>query len=231
MSMAWMYGFHTSLFMGTGGRLLAGTGGIVLVLMLVTGTALAVRKPPGGKPGVVRRWHWRVGLATVPGMIVMLVTGLWLAVYDWTYPLIQRASPTVTISRPAESVSLPLSLDAAVALAMRHVPGEARMVDFLGNADRTVVISLRTGSDASPHRPATRVWVDRNAGTVIATRTAKSMGSLEHMESWLVPLHGGQAFGPIGRWAAFLTGVLLLVSASLGVGSLVSKKLAARIGS
>ena len=140
VSMAWLYDFHTSLLMGTGGRLLAGIGGIVLVLMLLTGTALVLRSPQGHQNHVVPRWHRRAGLVALPGMIAMLATGLWLAVYDWTFPLIQRVSPTVTVSRANGFTTLPLSLDAAIALAVRHVPGEARTVDFLDTSERTVVI-------------------------------------------------------------------------------------------
>lgn len=227
-AMTILYDLHTSMLLGPPGRILIGVGGAALATMLITGMLMAFRRSQTYPDQPARRWHRYVGLAALPGMFVMLATGLWLAFYDWTYPYIDRISPMVASSRPVSSVPLPLSLDDAVALAQRHASGSPRMINFLGNGSRTVVVSLYTTSDANPNRPATRVWVDMGAARITAQRSSTDMGFMEKTESWLLPLHSGQVLGSAGRWLVVSIGMLMIACASLGFMMTILRRSGAR---
>jgi uncharacterized iron-regulated membrane protein len=240
-----IYDLHFQLQLGTGGQTVVG---IVGVLMLISfGSGLYLWWP--------RKGHWRNGLTVRRGarpqrrdfdlhrvtgiygvalLLVMSGTGIFMALPDYTEPVVEVFSPITprigTIASNGSGGAADINVDAAVAIARDHLPG-ATVTGVGLPREQAGTYRVALSEPAHPRDSAGRsyVRVDRHTGAVRTTRTWADMTAADRFLDWQLPLHNGEAFGLIGRLIVFVTGLLPL--ALLVTGFLIwrHKRRAARL--
>lgn len=220
--MTWIYDLHMNLLAGDTGKQVAGWSGIAILLLLLTG--LAVWWPRGSwrkalafkrQAAPLRRlrdWHKLVGLCGLPLLIVLVATGVMLALpqeRDWVLtrtlaPLDTPASPRVSRTR---GPILPLTR--LLASAHRAVP-EARLVwiEIPGDVATPVRLRVQVPGDPSTRFPRSYIHVDRRSGVVVAFVDYRKSGASNAVNTWLHPLHDGSIGGLPVRILVFLAGLV-----------------------
>ncbi len=186
-----IYDLHFQLQLGAGGQTMVGIVGVLMLLSL--GSGLYLWWP--------RKRHWRTGLTIrrgarpqrrdfdlhrvtgIYGVVLLLVmsgTGIFMALPDYTEPVVEVFSPITprigTLASNGSGDAVDIDVDAAVAIARRQLP-EANVTGVgLPRADAgTYRVAL--SEPAHPRGSAGRsyVRVDRHTGEVRATRTWSGM--------------------------------------------------------
>ena len=79
----WLRRLHDGLFLGDAGRAIVGVAGVMLVLLCLTGPWVRprdrARRTARKFESGAERWHWRIGLWSLPLVLVMILTGTALA--------------------------------------------------------------------------------------------------------------------------------------------------------
>lgn len=229
---SWIYDLHYSLLLGDSGKTLLGIGGGLLLLLI--GSGLYLWWPARGqwrpalaiKSGAV--WKRRVyDLHVKPGvyiaavMIVVVATGLVLAVPAWFKPGIGWFSPLTAAVRPAGSlpVNSPfIAAEVAMVAAQAHFPDA--QVRWLETPTLTVPvwrIQMRQAGEVNRRFPRSQVWVDAQTAAVIAVREPGQNSTGDSIFDWLHPLHNGEAFGLAGRIVVCALGLLPLLAFVTGL--------------
>ncbi len=221
-AMTWIYDLHYRLQLGPRGGELVGYAGIALLALLLSGLwawwprgswtkALRLRRqaPP---VRTLRDWHKLSGLAGLPLLAVLTVTGVMLALPDETDAVLAPAFG------PPPQLPQPLSRDGsgeqiapsrAVAVAARAMP-EARLawieVPALGNM--AFRLRLQQPGEHSRRFPHSYVWIDQHDGDVLDRFDATRGSAATLIGSWAHPLHDGSAGGAVLRWLLFVAGLV-----------------------
>ena len=230
-----IYDLHFKLQLGAGGQTVVGIVGVLILISL--GSGLYLWWP--------RKGHWRTSLTVLRGarsqrrdfdlhrvtgiygialLLVMSGTGIFMALPDYTEPVVEAFSPitprTGTIASNVSGDAVDIDVDAAVAIARDHLPG-AKVTGIGLPREEAGTYRVALSEPAHPRDSAGRsyVRVDRHTGEVRATRTWDGMTAADRFLDWQLPLHNGEAFGLIGRLIVFVTG--LLPSALLVTGFLI----------
>ncbi len=229
-TMTFLYDLHYQLLLdGVGGKAV-GLGGFLLLLSMVSGLVLwwprNGRWPAALRPqlrrGIARKtWdlHTRSAVYGLPLLLVLTVTGILLALPDWLNPLIDRISPLQETPHPVALVPGLRSVtpDAAVDRAVPELPGaRPSWVETPSGDNGTYRVRLWAPGEPSHRFPHNDIWIDPSTGAVLATQDVRTRGAGDSLLAWLHPLHNGEAGGPIGRWFAFIGGILPMVLAVTG---------------
>ena len=219
-----IYDLHFQLQLGPGGQTVVGIVGVLMLCSL--GSGLYLWWP--------RKRHWRTGLTVRRGarpqrrdfdlhrvtgiygaalLLVMSGTGIFMALPDYTEPVVELFSPITprvgTIASNGARDAADIHVDTAVEIARNHLPG-ARVtgvgIPHRGSGTYRVALSEPTHPRASAGRSYVRV--DRHTGEVRAARTWAGMTAADRFLDWQLPLHNGEVFGVIGRLVVFVTGLL-----------------------
>jgi len=178
--------------------------------------------------------HRVTGIYGVALLLVMSGTGIFMALPDYTEPVVEVFSPITprigTIASNGSGGAADINVDAAVAIARDHLPG-ATVTGVGLPREQAGTYRVALSEPAHPRDSAGRsyVRVDRHTGAVRTTRTWADMTAADRFLDWQLPLHNGEAFGLIGRLIVFVTGLLPL--ALLVTGFLIwrHKRRAARL--
>ncbi|KQO09311.1 PepSY-associated TM helix domain-containing protein [Sphingomonas sp. Leaf242] len=227
----WIYDLHYRLLLGEPGGIAMGIAGIAMLVLIVSGLwawwprpggwwrALRFKRPAAA----IRRLydlHKLTGLIGLIPLLAITATGVVLDLPDQTRPLIARVSPLFHM--PAlivEPVVRALPVDRLIAVAQRRFPdGALAWIETPATATAPIRINLARPGEPSRRFPRTNVLLDPYTGRILAVRDGLADTSGDTVLNWLHPLHGGEAFGLIGRWLAFVTG--LVPSAMLVTGLL-----------
>lgn len=215
--MSWLYQLHMQLRAGDFGSQLVGWSGVALLLLLVSGIAAwwprgSWRKALAFKHDAVpirrlRDLHKLVGLLSVAFMLVLVATGVLLALPAVTQVLL---APTA-IPAPTSAAQGGGSVTIAQALAAAHnaLPdGRPVFVDV--PASRAASIRVRVQVPGDPHArfPGSYVFVDRFSGTVLAFHDIRRSNTGTAMASWIRTLHDGTVGGMTTRILAVLLGLV-----------------------
>ena len=218
----WIYDLHYRLLLQKPGGIAMGIAGIVMLAMLVTGLWAWWPRPGGWRASLAwkrrasrsRRLydlHKWAGIAGAVVLIVVTVTGVMLDLPDQVRPIVARSSPLFV---PPKLHSTPrgrrmVSLDALVARAEAALPGASlAWIETPADASGVVRVNLAVPGEPSRRFPRSNVWLDPYDGRVLAVRDERRDSAGDIMLTWLHPLHGGEAFGLIGRWLVFVSGLL-----------------------
>lgn len=227
----WIYDLHYRLLLGKPGGIAMGIAGIAMLGLTLSGVwawwprsggwwrALRFKRAAAA----IRRLydlHKLTGLIGLIPLLVITATGVLLDLPDQTRPLIARASPLFHV--PAMVVvptGAALPVDQLIATARRRFPdGALAWIETPANATAPIRINLARPGEPSQRFPRTNVWLDPYTNRILAVRDGLADTRGDTALNWLHPLHGGEAFGLLGRWLAFVTG--LVPSIMLGTGLL-----------
>jgi uncharacterized iron-regulated membrane protein len=224
---------HTKLLIDKGGKILVGFGGVMLLVLSVSGMFLwsGWRKL---KAGFKIRWQarWQMlnydlhqvgGMAIVSALILLALTGTALA---WDKPLQELG----LLQTPGgEKIEIPLereieigdiAFDRAIAAADRVLPdGRVTRIDLPDPQHGYLRIHKRLSGDwLHPHGKS---WVDVEpiASEVLGIRDSATLSWMEKLRSAIGPLHTGHFGGllvrsiyavcGLGTAAASVTGIMI----------------------
>ncbi|SOB86401.1 Uncharacterized iron-regulated membrane protein [Sphingomonas guangdongensis] len=224
--MSWLYEVHMHLLAGEGGRLVVGWGGAASLLLLLSGVvawwprgswrkalALKRRAAPIRR---VRDLHKLTGVGSAALLLVVVATGVLLALPEVKAALRFPASPPDPRSAAATGVQIPVAR--ALAAARQAVPdGRLAFIDVPGAGDAPFRVRLAVPGD--PHRrfPSSYVWIDQHSGRVLAVRDLRSGGTGATLSAWIRPLHDGSVGGLPIRIVAVLVGLMPAVLFATGL--------------
>jgi uncharacterized iron-regulated membrane protein len=225
--MEWLFRLHTELLVGEVGTYLVGVGGILLLLMIVTGLRLWW---PGRKKlalgFAIRRGRGRflfnfdlhkiVGFAAAPLLTLIVVTGVLLTFDALADRLFYGLSLTTSESVPPKNL-LPdhpttaerLPLDELRRIAEEAMPNTTT-ISMRMPQRASDLVQVRSRAPASPH-PNGRCFVhlDPYSGRVLWTRDERRFSPAEGIRSiWLYPLHIGRYGGGPSRVVHVLIGFI-----------------------
>lgn len=220
--MTWIYDLHMNLLAGDFGKQVAGWSGIAILTLLLTG--LAVWWPRGTwrkalafkrQAAPLRRlrdWHKLSGLWGLPVLIILVATGVLLALpqeRDWvlTRTLAPLDAPVTPAVAAGEGAAQPLSR--LLESAHRAVP-DARLVwiEIPGDASAPVRFRVQVPGDPSRRFPRSYIHVDRHSAAVVAVVDYRKSGASSAFNTWLHPLHDGSIGGLPVRILVFLFGLV-----------------------
>ncbi|WP_321447840.1 PepSY domain-containing protein [uncultured Cohaesibacter sp.] len=196
----WLTDLHRSLFMGDGGRMTAGLGAAVMLLICVSGLIMLKRRMGGWRQlfspirgTLSQRLHLEVARMAIVGLSLSAITGLYMTAA--TFGLAPDGSgsniafPDVKGGTPAPIVSLEGLQNVSVT--------QLRDLTFPYNGDASDTFTLTTANGSG--------YVDQATGALLAY-TPNS--SAKQIYEFIYMLHTGDGLAPLA---------LLLGFASLGV--------------
>lgn len=227
----WIYKLHIELFAGRSGAVLVGISGILLIVSLVSGvylwwplwkhswrTALAVR----GSGRLIFDLHKVLGLVSVPVLMVIAFSGVYMVFPGWFEPIGELVSAKADtqrpplVSQPAIDAT-PISADRAAEIGLSQLPGsELNRIYFPSSEKGVYAIRMRQPGDIRRTMGSSRVWVEQYSGEVLAVRDWNEKSAADTFFAWQFPLHNGEAFGLVGRGLVLTAGVLPLLLYATG---------------
>jgi uncharacterized iron-regulated membrane protein len=226
--MGWVFNLHMYLLAGDAGQYVVGTGGIGLLLLVVTGCYLwwpGVKKLSLGfalrrrKTGFVFTYdlHKLVGIVVAPALALMVTTGVLLTFYNVGSYLIHGLLLTERAEEPGPDVMKSaaggtvesLSLNDVSARAERHVPGgrTSAIAPPLGPED-AIKLWVRLPGDPRPNVGGNLMWLDQYSGAVLWERDPKTASLASEIdEKWVITLHFGTLGGEPVRLLYCLAGL------------------------
>lgn len=217
-----LHEFHRRLFLGKTGDWIAGTGGLVLVLLAVSGIilgwpngrrwgrALTIRVSAGWRR-LTYDGHRAVGLVTAPLLMVSGLTGAYFVFHSPVDRLAAKIQPAAPVSfLPITPGGRRLPLDELVSMARPEFPGaELTWLTLPAEPADPLMVRFRQSGEEHPNGRSF-VGVDPYAGAVVGRIDANAAPGTRRLLNNLYPLHIGVIGGIPHRWLLVLTGLLPL---------------------
>lgn len=215
---------HHQLWAGSGGAIVTGIMAIFTALTLFIAIYLwwpgSARLRKKLSPAPMRtpfanaaRLHEWLGIWIVAVLIVLAVSGLYLAQPEWLKPVLavlpDVAASTNATPRNTRQCTAAIGFDQAIARAARFAPGEALAAIQTEDFKTWDIVFREPGSSTALRQ--THVKADLNCGAVQLLHSPASHGVRTGVEWWLTSLHDGTAFGMPGRILVALSGIAPLV--------------------
>jgi uncharacterized iron-regulated membrane protein len=217
----WLYELHYRLLMGRTGATIMGWLTVIMLVAVVTGVILWWRLGrsragrftfdlKGLSPRHLYDQHRLLGLVTTVFLTIVLTTAVMMTLSKQVRPMLAAVSP-ITAQQKPQSKPLPgaarISIDRAVAIASARMPNAALTWVQVPNRPKGVfAVRFRQPGEPSRRFPRTYVWVDQFSGQVLGVQDGLSGTASDKILMWLYPLHGGEAFGVVGRIFIVLLG-------------------------
>lgn len=224
-AMTWIYDLHMQLAVAPAWRDVVGWAGLVILCLLLTGLwawwpkgswRKALRYKRGASSlRTLRDIHKLSGLASLPLLLMLVVTGVMLALPDQsnavlahvTGPVDEAPSPKST---PADGPQI--SIAQALAVAHRVMPqGRLAWVEAPGQPTGTFMVRIQQPSDPSYRFPHSYVFIDQFSGVIVGMQDSRQASTSTSVNNWLHPLHDASVGGILLRAAAALVGIVPLV--------------------
>ena len=223
--MTWLYELHMHLLLDAPGRAFVGWTGLVMVVLLLTGLwswwpraswrnalhfkreAVATRR--------LRDIHKLAGLAGLPLLLMLVLTGVMLALPDESNVVLERSVGPVTKApqaRSSASSGEQISIAHALAVAHQVVP-QARLawVEAPGPGTGVFLVRVQQPGDPSYRFPHSYVYVDQYSGRVVAVQDRQRFAASNVINNWLHPLHDASIGGLWLRMPVALAGLVPLL--------------------
>lgn len=195
----WMKDLHRSLFLGSPGHGVAGAGALVMLMLLVSGALLLVRRV-GGWRNLLRplrgnfsqRWHAEVGRLALLGLLLSALSGLYMCATTFDFVADgSQSEPAFPDHISAGSASPVASLQALQATDLTDL----REFVYPSPNNPQDVFSLRTAQGDG--------YVDPVSGTLLSYQTHDGMYTVYE---WIYRLHSGEGLW----WLGLLLGLSAL---------------------
>lgn len=239
-----VYGIHVDLLLGHTAMWLLGLLGFLWAIDHVAGAVLALPRLSKWKRSFKVKWtaggyrrdydlHRAVGLWLLPVTLVLALTGVYFNWYDYA----EAAASTVSEVTPryphtlpdldAPLYDAPAPLDRVVEAAAAE--GDGRGVDMIGYVPAKGVYEARvfSAADIDPYGRQL-VTVDARTGAVLDSRHQSEGTAADAAFAWQYPLHSGKAFGGVGRFLVFVSGIAVAALNVTGVSVWWRKRRARR---
>jgi len=218
--MRFVHMLHFRLHLGRSGQNLVGTIGLLSLVLFMAGAAMLWQRR-GGQT-LMRRWHPRLALYSLPVLALVVISGVLLALPQYTRPAVEQLSPLGGLDLSLESTLIDSSEDIGLSTALNRsseVMPEARPVSVgLPRGEKGIYrVSLAAPEETWQWRGSAHVVIDRYSGEVLSQRHWSQRSGGDHFMAWLRPLHGGSAFGLVGKILYALIGLLPLFLYITGV--------------
>lgn len=217
--MRFVHVLHFRLHLGRSGQTFMGVMGLCLLFTVMTGGVLFLRQ---GHERRRDRIHHSLGVYAGLPLLVVVITGVLLALPQYTRPTVELFSPLSGLglshaSKPGQD-RRDIGLERALSLAQAHMPGgEVRSVGLPRDPEGIYRITLRE-SDATAWRAGSgHVVLDRYSGEPLARQHWSDASGGDRFMSWLRPLHGGSVLGLPGKVLVAGLGLVPLVMYVTGI--------------
>jgi uncharacterized iron-regulated membrane protein len=216
--------FHGDLLLGDVGHWIMAISAVIWLLTSLIGlflwwpgrkkVALALSvKRTAGRRRLIFDLHRVSGFYSLPVLLVVVFTGIYLALPSTVRSLVAAVAPVEMRTPPpvkALADSARLSIEQAVAVAMSVFPdGELKRVSLpMSKTDAYAVTVRQAGEVQRQNGGRSQVWIDPWRGTVLAVSDGEKMPIGNAFLNWQHPLHSGTAFGLGGRIAVMLSGLV-----------------------
>lgn len=223
-AMSWIYQLHMQLLAGETGHQIVGWSGVAMLALLVSGLAtwwprgtwrkaLAFKRDAAALRRV-RDWHKLTGLGSGLVLLVLVATGVLLAL-----PVVAQAlfAPT-PLPAPRSVAGPPVSVATALEAAHRALPdGRLVFVDIPNAPDAPIRVRMQVPGDPQTRFAGSYVWIDQSSGRVLAVRDLRRAGAGTWLNAWVRPLHDGTVGGLATRILAVLVGLAPAVLFATGL--------------
>lgn len=219
--LSWIYRLHFQLLAGRAGAVIIGLTGVILMLSLASGlylwwplwkhswrAAFAIRSGPRFNYDL----HKTLGIGSLAFLLVLSFTGVYMEFPDWVKPLVtvfsDETSPPEDLRSNGLLTRQPISPDEALEIARQYFPHAA--FDHLHppeGPDGTYEVAFRQPDEVQESFGRSQVFLDQYTGEVLALRNPDDFTPADTFLAWQFPLHSGEAFGLIGRWVVFFSGL------------------------
>ena len=176
--------------------------------------------------------HRSASVITLPVLIVVAFTSIYLNLPNMVRPLVQQFSPvtnfmsTPGVGRVAfdQAIQPP---EQAVATALAILPDARVNTVFRDFAKGLYWVRLQLPTDVSPSGD-NFVYVNMLNGAPTLTRLAANRSGADTFLAWQLPLHDGTAFGLAGQIIICLTSLVIVVMCVTGLNVWLRKRRSAR---
>jgi uncharacterized iron-regulated membrane protein len=114
-------------------------------------------------------------------------------------------------SKPAALGVPSLTAEEAVAIAQRQFPeaefNHLHPPDKANGVYGVYEVALLQATEVQRTYGRTVVYIDRYSGDVLAVSNPDDFTAADVFYAWQFPLHSGEAFGMVGRWIVFASGL------------------------
>lgn len=219
---SWVYEFHDQMLAGETGATIVGLTGLGMVASIGTGiflwwplwrnswrAAFAIR---GG-----RRFnydlHKSMGIVSAIILLVISFSGVYMVFPGWVKPCVHLVLPqSAPVAGDLQSTPIagktPITPGQAAESARQvFADGELKRLHFPDGPTGTYIARIRRAGEVRRSSGNSRVWIEQYSGEIIAVRDWNRSGAADTFFAWQFPLHNGEAFGLVGRWIVFFTGL------------------------
>lgn len=218
--MSWIYKLHYTLHGGDFGATVVGIAGLLLIVSIATGIYLwwplwknSLRAAFSVRRGARLHFdlHKTFGIVSAIILFVVAFTGVYMEFPEYVKPLVTVFSAETkppTELEPIVSSAPPLTPKEAIAIAKEQFP-HASFDHFHppeGN-DGVYEVGLRQPGEVNRSFGRTQLWIDPSDGNILAVRNPDDFTVADTFFAWQYPLHNGEAFGLVGRWIVFFSGL------------------------
>lgn len=195
----WVKSLHRSLLMDTAGRALSGITALIMLLLVVSGAVLLVKRVGGwrhlGAPlrgGLIQRWHAQIGRLVLLGLLLSALTGIYMSAATFGFiPDGTQDEPDFP-SQVADGPALPITaLPALQAVDLNDL----RELVYPNPGDPADVYSLRTAEGDG--------YVDQATGSLLSWQ---ARGGMRRGYELIYQLHTGEGLW----WLGLLLGLCAL---------------------
>ena len=218
--MGTIYRLHYTLLGGDVGAVVVGLAGIVLMVSVISGLYLWWPLLRNGWRAalVIRRdarftydLHKTVGAVSSLLLLVIAFTGVYMTFPEWIKPAVRVLSEETPHPRDLKAHQAtdgaPLLPEEALAIAQQRFP-EAKFDHFHPPGDDGVYeMAFRQSGEIQRSYGRSQVFVDPHTGEIVAERDTHNATAADSFIAAQFPLHNGEAFGLVGRWIVFFSGL------------------------
>jgi uncharacterized iron-regulated membrane protein len=217
--MSWIYQLHMELLAGELGLQIVGWSGVAMLVLLVSGVvawwprgswrkALAFKRD-AAPIRRLRDLHKLSGVWSALLLLVLVATGVLLALPSVTQALLAPGTPVVPVSAAVPAGGRPVGIGQALAAAQRALP-DGRLVFVDVPIGGTAPIRARYQVPGDPHArfPASYVYLDQVSGRVLGVHDARRGGAGAQVNLWVRTLHDGTVGGMATRVLAVIVGLM-----------------------
>lgn len=220
-AMTWIYDLHMQLAAGPAWRSFVGWAGLGILVLLLTGLwawwpkgswRKALRYKTGASTvRTLRDVHKLTGLASLPLLVMLVATGVMLALPGPSNAFLARVTGPVDEAPSPNSVAVrgqPLSIAQALAIAHRAMPlARLAWVEAPGQPTAAFMVRVQQPGDPSFRFPHSSVYIDQFSGAVVGLQDSRRASPSTTVNNWLHPLHDASAGGLSLRILAALVGL------------------------
>ncbi|WP_417387372.1 PepSY-associated TM helix domain-containing protein [Gimesia sp.] len=219
----WMYSLHYKLLSGRTGEIIVGLCGLILMVSVASGVYLwwplwrhSWRAAFAIRSG--RRFqydlHKSTGVIAALLLLVVSFTGVYMIFPEWVRPCVLAVLDDGE-PRSENKNSNPVSggkridVSQATAVAQSVFPdAEFKRVKLPSKPKDAFEVRLRQAGEVRKSSGNSRVWIDQYSGEVLSVRDSNQRSAADAFFAWQFPLHNGEAFGLVGRWIVFVSGLM-----------------------